>query len=74
MSEDTNPYRSAAAAAPVGPVPMADPDAYLAAAAERQQKQWRTVSVRCECGATPNHSADWRWAGLNWEHFCRPQP
>lgn len=55
----------AAAAAPVGPVPMADPDAYALAASQR----WQTVGWRCTCGATPDPADDrWRWNGIGWEH------
>ncbi len=61
----THPLHQAAAAAPTGHVPMADPDAYALAAADR----WQTVGWRCTCGATPDPSdAAWRWNGSGWEH------
>lgn len=61
----THPLHQAAAAAPAGPVPMADPDAYAQAAAG----QWHTVGWRCSCGATPDPSdGAWRWSGTAWEH------
>lgn len=59
-------HQAAAAAAPIGPVPMADPDAYLLAATA----QWQVVGWRCACGAVPDPcSTDWRWNGTGWEHY-----
>lgn len=81
MSEDTTKYRAAAAAAPVGPVPMADPDAFLASEAAKpapgtgDRRRWHPVGTRCQCGAQVNPaSAAWRWQGLQWEHWCQPPP